>query len=686
MECNLIGLKPTKEFNFEKNYIISYKENKNQATPREEPDFDILSSSKEITSHEYNLVDKGYLISKSKDESSYIDKYILNFKFNGKNFIVFPKEATVLEIDDPNKNKIQECNEIPSLSQNENKNENKFPKEKGKNRIRNLIQLYKEEMKIFTLFDKNINNEKDMKEYYLINKNWMNLYKENSNYKKIEEIILKDKKNLNEEEFLRSNYEGVSNEIKDLPENLLKEENFIPQSKLDFLNIEESKDLFCPHEFVLVSENLFDLFFKEITIKSNKYNKNDYKYKTIIGDNVLFIQDKKYENIFYAFTKDEKNNVQLCSYLFKYNDKNMFFNDIKNYIKNKGLDNYLIERKIQFHKNPKLDILYNQDNEEIGKYISYKQMSTDTYEKMKIKNRLLPSQSSYVKCKLINDNILKFNKNMNLSTAINEINNKQNLNNYINVIVMINDELNNLKKNLYFPQVEELLNLKDKKEEQKSKLEKMANDLAKDASHNFDSKNYVKSIKLIKPNEIVQNNKYNFVNKEFLISINNSKDFINSLPEVYYLMCNNEKLIFYPKEQKIYKVEFDNSNNFFKLKEYEFNLGYKEIVEKLKDLSKIETSIEKQIKTTSLKKISKSDNYYLINKKWMKDFKTFYDYDNIIKNKDNNSSKNQKFPENLNKNDYLNTELDKKICNDTNVPINFEIFEKKKFRFNIKRN
>ena len=256
MECNLIGLKHTKEFKFEKNYIISYKENKNQATPSEEPDFDILSSSKEITSHEYNLVDKGYLISKSKDESSYIDKYILNFKFNGKNFIVFPKEATVLEIDDPNKNKIQECNEIPSLSQNENKNENKFPKEKGKNRIRNLIQLYKEEMEIFTLFDKNINNEKDMKEYYLINKNWMNLYKENSNYKKIEEIILKDKKNLNEEEFLRSNYEGVSNEIKDLPENLLKEENFIPQSKLDFLNIEESKDLFCPHEFVLVSDRL----------------------------------------------------------------------------------------------------------------------------------------------------------------------------------------------------------------------------------------------------------------------------------------------------------------------------------------------------------------------------------------------------------------------------------------------
>ena len=683
MECNLIGLKPTDEFKFEKNYIISYKENKNQATPCEEPDFDILSSSKEITSRKYELVEEEHF--KSKDESSYIDKYVLNFKFNGKNFIVFPKEATVLEIDEPNKNKIQECNEIPSLSQNENKNEKKVSKDKGKNRIRNLIQLYKEEMEIFTLFDKNINNEKDMKEYYLINKNWINFYKEKTNYEKIEEKLKSmDIKNLNIEEFIRVNYDEISNKIKDLPENFLKEKNFhFLENQLKSSNSKEQNDLSSPQEFVLVPEFLFNLFYKEI-IKSNEYKKDEYKYNTIIGDNALFIQDKNYENIFYTFTKDKNNNIQLPSYFFKYNDKNMFFEDIKNYIQNKGLDNYLIERNIQFHKNSKLDVLYNQDNEKIGEYINYNKMDKETYKNMKIKNSLLQSQNFYIKYKLMNEKIVKFKNNMNLSTAINEINNKQNLNNYINVIVMLNDELNNLKKNLYFPQAEELLKLKDKKEEQKSKLEKMANDLAKDASHNFDANNYVKSIKLIKPNEIAQNNKYNFVNKDFLISINNSKDFINSLPEVYYLMGNNEKLIFYPKEQKIYKVEFDNSNNFFKLKEYEFNLGYKEIVEKLKDLSKIETSIEKQIKTTSLKKISKSDNYYLINKKWMKDFKTFYDYDNIIKNKDNNSSKNQKFPENLNKNDYLNTELDKKICNDTNVPINFEIFEKKNFDLILK--
>ena len=62
----------------------------------------------------------------------------------------------------------------------------------------------------------------------------------------------------------------------------------------------------------------------------------------------------------------------------------------------------------------------------------------------------------------------------------------------------------------------------------------------------------------------------------------------------------------------------------------------------------------------------------------MKQFKTFYDYDNIIKNKGN--MKNQKFPDNLNNSDYLNTEL----YNNSNIPINFEIFVIKNFDLILK--
>ena len=191
----------------------------------------------------------------------------------------------------------------------ENKVECKISKEEKKNRIRNLIQLYIEEKNIFKLFEQNINNEKDMKEYYLINKNWIRFYEEQSNYKKIEEKLKSmDVKNLNFEQFLRNNYDEISNEIKDLIGNCLKEENFCLENELEFSDIKESKDLLCPNEFILTSEKLFDSLYKEI-IKSNKYKKDDYKYKTIIGDNVLFIPDKKYDNVFYTFTKDKNNNI-----------------------------------------------------------------------------------------------------------------------------------------------------------------------------------------------------------------------------------------------------------------------------------------------------------------------------------------------------------------------------------------
>ena len=208
----------------------------------------------------------------------------------------------------------------------------------------------------------------------------------------------------------------------------------------------------------------------------------------------------------------------------------------------------------------------------------------------------------------------------------------------------------------------------------------MINELANKPFHN-DTKNYIKNIKIIYPHEISENNKYNLINKDFLMSINNSKDFINSLPELYYLMSNNKKFLLNPKEQKLYKVEFYNSNNFVKLKEQEFNLGYNEIVEKLKELNKIEIIIENHIKSTSLKNISNSDNYYLVNKKWMKEFKTFYNYNNIIKNYDNNINnlfKNQKMPNNL------NAEINKNLCSDANIPISFEIVNQTNFDLIIK--
>ena len=140
MESNLNKLMSKKnEFEFKKKFIISFKENHIEYAPSGVQDFDILSSLEEIRSREFNLVDKDCLI--SKDESSYIDKYVFNFEIGGKNYILFPKGNTVLEIDKTNKNIIQGLNEISSPSQNDKKVICKITPEEKKNRIRNIIQL-----------------------------------------------------------------------------------------------------------------------------------------------------------------------------------------------------------------------------------------------------------------------------------------------------------------------------------------------------------------------------------------------------------------------------------------------------------------------------------------------------------------------------------------------------------------
>ena len=103
-----------------------------------------------------------------------------------KNYILFPNDNSLYEI------KIQKHNGSPSQFPAENPNsknkvENKPSQELMKKRIKNLIQFFKEEKDIFTLFEQNINknNENDMKDYYLINKNWIRFYEEKNNYKKI---------------------------------------------------------------------------------------------------------------------------------------------------------------------------------------------------------------------------------------------------------------------------------------------------------------------------------------------------------------------------------------------------------------------------------------------------------------------------------------------------------------------
>ena len=109
------------EFNlikFEKKYIISKKENIQN--------IEILSSSKEIRSRKFELVDEYFLISKNIDKNLYSNKYVFNFEIEGKNYIQFPNEFILLEI--PKNKNLSHENKVT-----DNKYECKISKEGKKN-------------------------------------------------------------------------------------------------------------------------------------------------------------------------------------------------------------------------------------------------------------------------------------------------------------------------------------------------------------------------------------------------------------------------------------------------------------------------------------------------------------------------------------------------------------------------
>ena len=211
--------------------------------------------------------------------------------------------------------------------------------------------LYAFEKNFVQLIEPHIKEEYDFNEYYLINKNWMNNYKQVNNFDKIGKKLEEEGLNLSYKGYLKNMNKILKNsEILSLinhinPQKIKnefeKEGNFSPLTDQTKINsIKEVKDLVCPMEFIAIPEKLFNFFYKNI--KQEKYSKNNYKFNILIGDYSLFIQDKTICNIFYAYRYKKTNKNLDIQLLIKYFEENQFYNDIKNFIKEKGFLNYII--------------------------------------------------------------------------------------------------------------------------------------------------------------------------------------------------------------------------------------------------------------------------------------------------------------------------------------------------------
>ena len=151
-------------------------------------------------------------------------------------------------------------------------------------------------------------------------------------------------------------------------------------------------------------------------------------------------------------------------------------------------------------------------------------------------------------------------------------------------------------------------------------------------------------------------------------------------------------MILFPDKAKLYKIYYHKQN------EYSFKILFDEtgsndqsdskledILQNIKGLYDNKNNIEKQMNIL-LKDISEYQTYYLVNEKWIEEYKDLYNYNIIVKNIDKKEQQLKSYLKKQKISDFLKVEdnlrpndIRDKFSKKYEIPIDFELIEKKLF-------
>ena len=593
---------------------------------------------------DFVLVDSKFLKSLECDENFYEKFFVVYFESGGKHFIYFYDEQ-ILEITDINYKNGKEINKSEVENNENSKVENKTPKNnidnntsnendnEKKDIIKTLILLYANEKHFQQLLHSPIADEYEFKDYYLINKDFINNFQVDNQYEKLSEILEEEKYNYSYNGFIFNlndiaEMEQLSNLKIKLNSNKEKEKDFYPEKqKINYKNNETIK---FPDKFIIVSENLFDLLYKSIELDKEKYNKKKYRHKILIGDNVLFIKDKNKECRFAAYRLN--NNKMKLFYLFEFDEKKSFYEEVYKYIKGKDFFNYILEKNLKTKKN-QIEKIKDEEAHVIGKYNSIRDINNDDIKDFKAKMILNKIKNIYYSLKNYTALLYDLKDNNIDISDINKICKKMN-NNELSCLktgIILNSDLVNLKKKIFYEQLNNLLEYGGKKEN-----EKIESKLIKELSNSdkYDLKKILKEINIFQPEEIInENNKnkdYNLINID-IKSFGVEQEENEKIQDCYYFKNKGEFYIIYAERKKLFKIIYNEEADNFKLErcisegdsdgsEKEEKEIYEKIVKNIKDLENKNKILGKKIKE-KFDKISSLEKYYLISSKWIQELK-----------------------------------------------------------------
>ena len=545
---------------------------------------------------EFFLLNKEYLKEINNIQGENKVEEVIFFESPNKKYLIFPKAKdnnNVIEISNENiynltQEHLLDINFIKDNKSSNNiniDNQNKDP-EAIKIILKSSILLYAFEKYFMKLINSPIKDEYNINKYYLINKNWIKYYKTYTYHQNLIKI-LDDMKltfsykgyyiNLDEilEKIISNNNNNILfylNNIENSQEYMINflsnEDNFLPLINGNKINNNEKKGF--PEDFILVPENLFDLFFKEIT--APKYSKEDYKYNTLIGDKAVFIQSKQSDNMFYTYFLPEKNDCLVLSSIFRYLKRNAFYNEVKKYIKGKGWYNYLIKRNLKYNSTSEFNEIKDGDNI-IGYYKIYQLLDEKLIKEIKSLNLSDP----FNKCKDIYKSYKEFisklfslnDNKIPISSNVIDINKFE----HISTFLVSESDFRKYEEKLLFKELEKLSKIKDNKSQYNNFEKKLASNFNfKSVSDNVRRYFYIQG-------HIGPHNELNqilcFISKDLLLKINNEQkysDFLEKQETFLFFINNNEYFVYSPDYKKLYNVMFQDNNKIaFKLKEYEVN-------------------------------------------------------------------------------------------------------------------
>ena len=228
--------------------------------------------------------------------------------------------------------------------------------------IQKLVKLYYNDIYYKIKIDKK-EIEQNEYEIKLINKEWLNKYKEFYKYSEVTE-------NLRSIDM----YSDIWNNLPTIKKEIIQDSKFpndlkISQ-KISPIMSQNGSLLEYPTNFEVIQDELFASLLKEEDDFDNYEIQNDNdSFNCLLGNNHIFIYNKNSPNLL-IFNFDKNENIYKIKYAFTYSNNYILNNEIKEIMKLKYLENYLFNKDLNIDSNKdksfKEGTFYNFNQEKLG--------------------------------------------------------------------------------------------------------------------------------------------------------------------------------------------------------------------------------------------------------------------------------------------------------------------------------